>query len=117
MYVDNSWLSLDPIYLSLLHPHKFSDNFSDMDGFEDGGYIWAQGVLQYHLIEVPWIQLSYKQNWSRNRIQPFIKKKRGQIQIQQKNQTRIWLRKKSGSDIEEKPGAVSNLIKKMDLDL
>ena len=24
-----------------------------MDGFQDGGYIWAQGVLQYHLIEVP----------------------------------------------------------------
>ena len=44
MYVDNSWLSL-------LHPHEFSDNFSDMDGFQDGGYIWAQGVLQYHLIE------------------------------------------------------------------
>ena len=53
MYVDNSWLSLDPIYLSLLHPHKFSGNFSDMDGFQDGGYIWAQGVLQYHLIKVP----------------------------------------------------------------
>ena len=26
---------------------------ADMDGFQDGGYIWAQGVLQYHLIEVP----------------------------------------------------------------
>ena len=38
MYVDSSWLSLDPIYLSLLHPHKLSDNFSDMDGFQDGGY-------------------------------------------------------------------------------
>ena len=25
-----------------------------MDGFQDGGYIRAQGVLQYHLIEVPW---------------------------------------------------------------
>ena len=22
MYVDNSWLSLNPIYLSLLHPYK-----------------------------------------------------------------------------------------------
>ena len=48
MYVDNSWLSL-------LHPHEFSDNFSDMDGFQDGGYIWAQGVLSYHLIKVPWV--------------------------------------------------------------
>ena len=38
MYVENGWLSLDPIYL-LLHPHEFSDNFSDMDGFQDGGYI------------------------------------------------------------------------------
>ena len=27
-----------------------------MDGFQDGGYIWAQGVLQYHLIEVPWFR-------------------------------------------------------------
>ena len=45
--------SLDPIYLSLLHPHKILDNFSDMDGFQDGGYVWAQGVLQYYLIEVP----------------------------------------------------------------
>ena len=27
------------------HPHEFSDNFSDMDGFQDGGYICAQGVL------------------------------------------------------------------------
>ena len=54
MYVDKSWQSLDPIYLSLLQSHKFSDNFSDMDGFQDGGYIWAQGVLKYHLIEVPW---------------------------------------------------------------
>ena len=39
MYVENGWLSLDPIYLSLLHPHELSDNFSDMDGFQDGGYI------------------------------------------------------------------------------
>ena len=39
MYVENGWLSLDPIYLSLLHPHEFLDNFSDMDGFQDGGYI------------------------------------------------------------------------------
>ena len=53
MYVYNSWLSLDPIYLSLLHPHEFSDNFLDIDGFQDVGYIGAQGVLQYHLIEVP----------------------------------------------------------------
>ena len=51
MYADNSWLSWDPIYLSLLHPNKFSDNFSDMDGFQDGGYIWAQGVLQYNLVK------------------------------------------------------------------
>ena len=27
MYVDNSWLSLDPIYLSLLHATRISDNF------------------------------------------------------------------------------------------
>ena len=51
MYVENGWLSLDPIYLSLLHPveieylfsflhpHEFSDNFSDIDGFQDGRYI------------------------------------------------------------------------------
>ena len=45
MYVDNSWLSLDPIYLSLLH--KFSDKFSDMD-------VRVLGVLRYHLIRVPW---------------------------------------------------------------
>ena len=51
MYVENGWLSLDPIYLSLLHPHEISDNFSDMDGFQDGGYILAQGFLQYHLIK------------------------------------------------------------------
>ena len=56
MYVDNSWLSLDPIYLSLLHPYEFADNFSDMDGFSNGGYISAQGVLQYHLIKVPWCE-------------------------------------------------------------
>ena len=36
MYVENGWLSLYPIYLPLLHVHKFSDNFSDMDGFQDG---------------------------------------------------------------------------------
>ena len=42
MYVENGWLSLDPIYLSLLHSH----NFSDMD-------VRAQGVLRYHLIKVP----------------------------------------------------------------
>ena len=29
--------------------------YSDMDGFQNGGYIWAQGVLQYHLIEVSWL--------------------------------------------------------------
>ena len=56
MYVENSWLSLDPIYLSLLHPHEFSNNFSDMDGFKDGEYIWAQGVwvtilLKYHVLD------------------------------------------------------------------
>ena len=38
MYVVNGWLSLDPIYLSLMYSHKFSDNFSDMDGLQDGGY-------------------------------------------------------------------------------
>ena len=43
------------ILISLLHPHEFSDNFSDMDGFQDGGYICAQGVLSYHLIKVPCI--------------------------------------------------------------
>ena len=62
MYVENGWLSLNPIYLSLLHPYEFSDNFADMDGFQNGGYIWAQGVLQYHLIEVPcngWIRIRY----------------------------------------------------------
>ena len=53
MYVKHGWLSLNPIYLSLLHSHKFTNDFSDMDGFQDGGYISAQGVLQYHLIEVP----------------------------------------------------------------
>ena len=31
---------------------------ADMDGFQDGGYIWAQGVLQYHLIEVPCSNIS-----------------------------------------------------------
>ena len=46
MYVENGWLSLDPIYLALLHSHKFSDNFSDMD-------VRAQGVLKYLLIKVP----------------------------------------------------------------
>ena len=35
-----------------------------MDGFQDGGYIWAQGVLQYHLIEVPWIKAT-NENFSR----------------------------------------------------
>ena len=50
MYVENGWLSLDPIYLSLLHSHKFSDNFSDMD-------VRAQGFLSYHLIKVPWFYL------------------------------------------------------------
>ena len=39
MYVEKGWLSLDPIYLSLLHSHKFSDNFSGMGEFQDGGYI------------------------------------------------------------------------------
>ena len=47
MYVENNLQSLDPIYLSLLNSHKFSDNFSDMD-------VCAQGVLRYHIIEVPW---------------------------------------------------------------
>ena len=60
MYVDNSWLSLDPIYLSLLRPHEFSD----MDGFQDGGYIWAQGVLQYNLIKVPCLRLSLYPSFS-----------------------------------------------------
>ena len=59
MYVENGWLSLNPIYLSLLHPYEFSDNFSDMDGFQNGGYIWAQGVLQYNLIEVPWLSVHH----------------------------------------------------------
>ena len=31
MYVENGWLSLNPIYLSLLHPYEFTDNFVDMD--------------------------------------------------------------------------------------
>ena len=53
MYVENGWLSLDPKYLSLLHSHKFSDNFLDMDRFQDGEYISAQGVLRYYLIKVP----------------------------------------------------------------
>ena len=39
MYVENGWLSLNPIYLSLLHPSAFLDNFADMDGFQNGGYI------------------------------------------------------------------------------
>ena len=34
MYVENGWLSLNPIYLSLLHPYEFSDNLADMDGFK-----------------------------------------------------------------------------------
>ena len=34
MYVENGWLSLDPIYLSLLQPYEFSDNFLDMDDFK-----------------------------------------------------------------------------------
>ena len=55
MYVENGWLSLDPIYPALLHSHKFSDNFSDMDGFQDGRNIVAQCVLSYHLIKVPCI--------------------------------------------------------------
>ena len=50
MYVENGLLSLDPIYLLLLHSNKFSDNFSDMD-------VRAQGVLRYHLIKVPCIYL------------------------------------------------------------
>ena len=48
MHVENGWLSLDPIYLSLLHSHKFSDNFSDMD-------VRAQGVLSYHLIKLNFV--------------------------------------------------------------
>ena len=28
MYVENGWLSLNPIYLSLLHPYEFSDNYA-----------------------------------------------------------------------------------------
>ena len=39
MDVENGWLSIDPIHLSLLHPHEFLDNFLDMDGFQDGGYM------------------------------------------------------------------------------
>ena len=31
MYVENGWLSLDPIYLSLLHPHEFLDFSTWMD--------------------------------------------------------------------------------------
>ena len=29
MYVENGWLSLNPIYISLLQPYEFAD----MDGF------------------------------------------------------------------------------------
>ena len=39
MYVENGWLSLNPIYLLLLHPYEFSDTFADMDVFKNGGYI------------------------------------------------------------------------------
>ena len=54
MSVENGWLSLDPIYLSLPHPHKFSDNFSDMDRFQVDGYTYERRVfcntilLKYH---------------------------------------------------------------------
>ena len=44
-------------YLSIIASrHTNSRTISaDMDGFQDSGYIWAQGVLQYYLIEVvPW---------------------------------------------------------------
>ena len=34
MYVENGWLSLDPIHLSLLHPHEFSDNFRTLMDFK-----------------------------------------------------------------------------------
>ena len=59
MYVENGWPSLDPIHLSLLHPHECSDNCSEMDGFQDGGYICAQGVLRYHLIKVLWTEQNH----------------------------------------------------------
>ena len=55
MYVENGWLSLDPIYLSLLHSHKFSDNFSDMD-------VRAQGVLVRYEIQVLNAKKKYVQN-------------------------------------------------------
>ena len=32
-----------------------------MDGFQDGGYIWARGVLQYNLINVPCLRLRASQ--------------------------------------------------------
>ena len=36
--VRREWLAIIRSYLSsLLRSHKFSDNFSDMDGFQDGG--------------------------------------------------------------------------------
>ena len=36
-----------------------------MDGFQDGGYIWAQGDLSYHVTKVPWwlmTKISRKKN-------------------------------------------------------
>ena len=43
-------------YLSIIasRPTNSRTISADMDGFQDGGYIWAQSVLQYHLIKVPW---------------------------------------------------------------
>ena len=53
MYVENGWLSLDPIYLSLLHSHKFSDNFRTWMDFKmadtsERRMFWVTILLKYH---------------------------------------------------------------------
>ena len=49
-------LAIIKSYLSIIPSRQTNSRTisADMDGFQDGGYIWAQGVLQYHPIEVPW---------------------------------------------------------------
>ena len=56
MNVSWEWLAIIRSYLPIIASlAQILGQFSDMDGFQDGGYIWAQGVLSNHLIKVPWI--------------------------------------------------------------
>ena len=103
MYIENGWLSLDPIYLSLLQSHKFSDNFSD---------VRAQGVLRYHLIKVPWIRPDLKYLYSEKKV---LKGELHLFKPQASERINILIRILNSHDLDQDSFTCSDLVKACDL--